>query len=109
MADSSIGEVDVLLDGKEVTLKCSLAAAKRVNGISGGYINVLRQLAAMDHDIYVAVVSAGLDKKPSDVDGAVWRTGLPKLTERLAEFVGYLINGGKSDAPDVGDGKSGEA
>lgn len=107
MADAAIGEVDILLDGKEVTLKSTHSAAKRVNG-GGGYIHVLDKLGGMDHDFYVMVVSAGLDKKPSDVDAAVYRTGLPNLTQSLCTFVEYLSNGGKPIAPSEDKG-SGEA
>lgn len=107
MADASVGEVDILLDGKQVTLKSSLAAGKRVNA-GGGYITMLGRLGAMDHDAYVQVVSAGLDKKPSDVDAAVYRTGLPDLTQSLSTFVEYLANGGKPVAPAETSG-SGEA
>lgn len=109
MADASVGEVDILLDGKEHTLRCGLAAAKRVNSIAGGYFGALGRLGALDHDCYVLVISAGLNKKPSDVDEAVYRNGLPDLTQPLTTFVQNLANGGKPIAPDIGDGKTGEA
>jgi hypothetical protein len=108
MADMAVGEVEITLDGKPATLKSTLAAAKRVNGIAGGYMAVLGRLGTMDHDAYVHVVAAGLDKKPSEVEDDVFRTGLLNLTEPLSTFVEYLVNGGKPAAPAKGSG-SGEA
>jgi hypothetical protein len=92
---AAIGEVTIELNGKAETLRCSLEAAKRVSGGGGGFMNVLGRLGAMDHDFYVMVVSAGLNKKPIDVDDAVYKTGLPNLTQPLATFVEYLTNGGR--------------
>lgn len=108
MADASVGEVDIVLDGNAVTLKSSLAAAKRINA-GGGYINVLGKIGAMDHDVYVLVVAAGLDKKPGDVEQAVYRTGLANLAQSLITYVEYIVNGGKPIAPAMDDDKSGEA
>jgi hypothetical protein len=107
MANAAIGEVDITLNGKPTTLKSTLAAAKRVNGIAGGYMAVLGQLGTMNHDAYVQVVAAGMDKKPSEVEDDVFRTGLLKLTEPLSTFVEYLVNGGKPAEAAKGSG-SGE-
>lgn len=91
---AGIGEVDVTLDGKAETLKSTLKAAKAVNA-HGGFMNVLGRLGAMDQDFYVLVVSAGLDKKPSAVEDAVYKTGLTNLTSELTDYVMLLTNGGK--------------
>jgi hypothetical protein len=97
MADLSTGEVDIILDGKETTLRCSLDAAKRVSAIANGsgYMGVQARLGAMDHETYVLVIAAGLDKKPADVETAVFRTGLVELTKLLVLYVANLANGGK--------------
>lgn len=92
---TAIGEVEIELNGKAETLRCSLEAAKRVSGGGGGFMNVFNRLGAMDYECYVMVVSAGLGKRPIDVDNAVFKTGLPKLTEPLVTFVEYLTNGGR--------------
>lgn len=105
MANAAIGEVDIELNGKSETLKSTLKAAKAVNA-HGGFMNVLARLAAMDQDFYVLVVSAGLGKKPGEVEEAVFKTGLPQLTEGLSDFVLLLTNGGK---PLSGVSGSGEA
>jgi hypothetical protein len=91
---AGIGEVDITLNGKPVTLRSSLKAAKLVNA-GGGFTEVLRKLAAFDQDYYTIVVAAGLDKKPLDVEADVFLTGLPSLNESLSLFVQHLANGGK--------------
>lgn len=111
MADSSIGEVEITLDGKPVLLRCSLAAAKRVNGLANGHQGVIARLGMMDFDAYVQVVAAALDKKPMDVEAKVYRTGMPALTGDLVTWITYLANGGKPivAAVDKDDDTTGEA
>jgi hypothetical protein len=108
MANAAVGEVDITLDGKVETLKSTPAAARRISGIAGGYVPVLGRIGAFDHNTYVQVVAAGLDKKTGEVEDAVFRTGLLKLVDSLSEYVDYLINGGKPAALAKGSG-SGEA
>ncbi len=103
---AGIGEVEITLNGKTVTLRSSLKAAKMVNA-GGGFQDVLRKLAAFDQDYYVVVVAAGLGKNPRDVEDDVYLTGLPSLTEILSTYVGYLANGGKP-LTSGGDGATGE-
>jgi hypothetical protein len=98
---STIGEIEIQLNGKTETLRPSLEAAKKVNTGGGGFMNVLQKLAVMDQDYYSLVVAAGLGKRPAEVD-AVWRTGLPNLTESLALFVQSLANGGRPIAGEEG-------
>lgn len=102
---AEVGTVEITLDGKEETLRSSLKAAKAVNA-HGGFMNVLGRLGAMDQDFYVLVVSAGLDKKPSAIEAAVYNTGLTNLTQELSDYVLLLSNGGK---PLSGAVASGEA
>lgn len=92
------GEVTITLDGSEETLKSTLRAARDVNSACGGFIEAYRKLMAFDFDVYVAIVAAGLGKKRQDVEEAVFKTGLASLSEPLAEFVGYLSNGGRDPA-----------
>lgn len=92
----SVGEVEILLNGKTETLRSSLDAGKRVNALgAGGYVHVNNRLQAFDHDYFVMVVAAGLGKKPSDVESDVFWNGLPPLQLDLIKFVNYLANGGK--------------
>jgi hypothetical protein len=91
---AGIGEVEIKLDGRQEVLRSSLAAAKRVNA-AGGFAKVLSGIQAFDLEYYVLVVSAGLGKKPHEVEEAVYKSGLPSLTGDLSVFVNYLANGGK--------------
>jgi hypothetical protein len=102
-----MSEVEITLNGKAETLRCTLRAAKRVNA-GGGFVEILRKLAVFDQDAYFGVVAAGLDKKVAEVEDAVFATGLPDLTEPLSTYVNLLANGGKPmNAAETGD--SGEA
>jgi hypothetical protein len=103
----NVGEVEIQLDGKSETLRSSLGAAKRVNA-AGGFSQVINKLLAYDFDYYVTVVSAGLGKKPSEIEEAVYKAGLPNLVAPLSLYVGYLANGGKP-AEASGENKTGEA
>lgn len=104
---AGIGEVDITLNGKAVTLRSSLKAAKMVNA-GGGFSEVLKKLSVFDQDYYTIVVAAGLTKKPADVEDDVYLTGLTNLTESLSEYVKLLANGGKPLSAN-GDASTGEA
>lgn len=105
MADTSIGEVETPLG----TLHCSLSAAKTVNGLAGGYNGILHRLGMLDFDAYVAVMAAGLGKKPSEIEAKVYGVGLVNLTAALVTYVTYLGNGGKPVAEQSGGDEPGEA
>lgn len=102
------GEIEFSLNGKAETLKSTLRAAKIVSANAGGFQGVLSKLALMEFEAYVGVVSAGLARKPSEVEEAVYKTGLPNLTEPLTEYVMLLANGGKpmSSGEDSGKGEA---
>lgn len=89
-----MSEVEITLNGKAETLRPSLGAAKRVNAM-GGFMNVHSRLQAYDLDVFTQVIAAGLEKKPSDVESAVYKTGLTNLLGDVSTFVNLLANGGK--------------
>jgi hypothetical protein len=95
MAD---GEVEIELgapnERKPFTLRCTPRAFKAVNGL-GGFAVVFQRLAGFDAEAYSAVIAAGLNKRPNDVDELVFKTGMPDLTGPLSEFVSQLMNGGR--------------
>lgn len=94
MTASTTGEIEITLDGTVVTMRSSLAAAKRVNA-AGGFSNVINRIQAADLEFYILVVAAGLGKKAAEVEEAVYKTGLPALGADVVKFVNYLANGGK--------------
>lgn len=105
MADANIGEVDSPLG----ILRCSLAAAKQVNALVGGYNGAIARLGMLDHDTYVGVAAAGLGKKPSEIEAKVYSAGLVNLTAAFVTYVTYLGNGGKPMQPVAETDAEGEA
>lgn len=99
--------IEITLNGKAETLRPSLGAAKKVNAM-GGFMHVHSRLQAYDFDVFVMVTSAGLEKKASDVEAAVYKTGLPNLLADLTSFVNLLANGGKPITVPDGDDATGE-
>lgn len=102
-----VGEIEITLGDKTVTLRSSLGAAKRVNA-AGGFTQVMEKLMAYDMNYFVTVVSAGLNKKPLEVEEAIYKAGLPNLVADLVTYVGYLANGGRP-ADSSGEKDTGEA
>lgn len=98
------GDVTIVLDGEEVTLRPSLKAAQGVSRLSGGILGAVEALSRFDLDVLVNVVALGLGKKPSEVEEAVWRTGVSELAPRAIEFATIIANGGRP----VADGGSGD-
>lgn len=102
------GNVDIELDGQKCTLKPTLRAARLISRQFGGFQKALEAIGGMDLDAYISVVTAGLSAKPEDADdiaNAVYRNGLPSLTEPVIQYVMALANGGR---PLSGAGGSGE-
>jgi len=104
----NVGEVEITLDGKTETLRCSLGAFKKVNA-AGGFTNVINKLRGYDFDYVVTVVSAGLNKKPADIEESIYKTGLSPLLGGVTKYVGYLANGGRpaeepGEKADTGEG-----
>ncbi len=99
------GDVEIKLNGNVVTLRPSLAAAKRVNS-SGGFSHVVGRLQAADLDFYILVVAAGLGKKNSEVEMDVYKTGMPALGMEVVKFVNILANGGKPYEAETSEGEA---
>lgn len=108
MADATIGEVDIELDGKTVTLQSTPAAAKRVSTMGGGFLGASARVATLDLDACVEAVAAGLNKKAADIEGAVYRAGVANLSGPVSTFVTYLANGGRApiEATETGTGEA---
>lgn len=99
-------DVEIKLDGKAETLRCTLKAAKRVSS-AGGFSHVVNRLQASDLEMFCFVAAAGLDKRPPDkigksgptVEEAVYLAGMPALAGKLIEYVNLLANGGRPYRP----------
>lgn len=107
-AQLGAGDVQITLDGETRTLRPTLRAAKGISAQFGGFQKAFENIAALDLDAYIAVVSLGLDAKgdeAKEVPDLVWRTGMPNLTEPIARYLSNLANGGRpiDDAGGSGD------
>lgn len=92
--------VEIELGERTETLRPTLRAAKAVAAIGGreGIAEVFRRLAVFDLECYVAVVAAGLGKRPSEVEDAVYKAGIDTLADPLARFVAMIARGGRPEA-----------
>jgi hypothetical protein len=90
-----IGNVDLKLDGEDVTLRPSLKAAQAISRQSGGIRGALKAIAELDFDTITYIIAVGLGKKPSDIEDAVYRTGLPDLVDPVNTFVAVIASGGR--------------
>lgn len=100
--------VEIQLNGKSETLKTSLRAARVINGMLGSYIDALERLRKFDLSAYVAIIAAALDKKPGDVEEAVFSTGLSDLIGPLSRYVDSLASGGRDPSAKTEGATSGE-
>lgn len=101
MANAAVGEVDIILGDKIETMRSTVAAARIVSHMGSGFLNASARIAAMDFDLCVAVIAAGLGKKPADVEALVFAEGVANLSGEVSTFITYLANGGKPPREDA--------
>jgi hypothetical protein len=89
------GNVDITLDGKTETLRPTLRAAQALSRRSGGFSELVNEVAKFDLDAVTAVIAMGLDRKSQDIAEAVWRSGVAEMAGPVIEFIGILANGGR--------------
>lgn len=101
------GEVEIELSGRKEILRPTLDALLTINAL-GGVMGAYGKLQSYDFNAYVAIIAAGLGKKPRDIQDEVFRAGFVDFVEPLCDFVDSVSRGGK---PKNDDGKkpSGEA
>lgn len=101
------GDVTFTLDGKDVTMQCTVRAWKEINSVFGSFSKAFVRLSEFDAMAYVSVVAAGLGKKASEIEGAVFATGMPDLVRPTTDYIALLSNGGRpqttEDAPKTGE------
>jgi hypothetical protein len=96
------GNVEIKLDDHPEVLRPTLKAAQALSRRSGGFSELVNEVARFDLDAVTAVVAMGLDRQPKDVAEAVWRTGVSELAGPVIEFIGILANGGRRPNETVG-------
>lgn len=88
-------EVTFKLNGRDEILKPTLRAARIINSSAGGFTEAFKKIGEFNLETYVAIIAAGLNKRPSDIEDAVYKTGLTNLAEPCSKFISILANGGK--------------
>lgn len=103
------GFVTLQLDGKTVELKPSPGAALKLCKLYGGLFNILPRLRQLDLEAAAHVVQLGaqLEADISEVQIAIYRTGILEVCPDLVEFVEILMNGGHSQKPQAKEEASG--
>lgn len=101
------GDLEIDLDGETVILKPTLECALALTRSEGGLYTIPGQvpgasvtdkLIRCDIDTMAMIVRAGLGLGASavkDLEGRIYRTGLTRMRNQLATFVGIIANGGK--------------
>ena len=101
----NLGEVEITLNGRACTLRCSLRAARAVSGMSGGFAGAFDGISRFNFSIYAAIVAAGLDKRTSselsDIEEDVFKNGLESLVAPLTRYVTLLMHGGREPSADA--------
>jgi len=97
------GEVRITLAGKDLVLRSSLRAARAVSAGQDGFVGALQRVARYDFDAFASIIAVGIGKEASEVEDAVYETGLPSLIDPVSKYVGYLMRGGR-EAAAAGDG-----
>lgn len=99
MSTINKGEVAVILDGTERTLKPSLQAYNALGSRFESQGELLGKIAAGNLPAIIIVIRFGLgmsDAEAKKLPELVMKTGLYSLREPVSEFVFKLFNGGKS-------------
>ena len=92
------GDIPIVLDGRELTLKPTLAACLAVNRLGTGLNAVIQKCANMDFETICEVICVGLDatsgKNRQEVQELVFRTGAINVAPDAIQFVRAVGNGG---------------
>ena len=102
MTTIGAGDVNLMLDGEQVTLRPTLRAAQTISRQSGGIVAAMQAVARFDFDTVTQVIALGLNKvKPGDlpeVAEKVYRTGLTDVVPAVTIYLTNLANGGRPAA-----------
>jgi len=89
------GEVRITLAGQDRVLRSSLRAARAVSAGQDGFVGALQRLSRYDFDAFVSIIAVGLSVEPSEIEEAIYETGLQDLIDPASKYVGYLMRGGQ--------------
>ncbi len=100
------GEVEIVFDEENLTLKPTLRAATSINRQFDGFANARASLVRENFDAVVFILRLGLnlsDKDARDLPDRVYKNGITaELLIPLIKYVAILGNGGRAlpDEPD---------
>ncbi len=107
------GNVNITLNGVEVTLRPSLKAAQTISRQSGGIVAAMQAVGKFDFDVIANVVALGLGKtrteEVQEVAEQVYSTGLTDLVPSVTVYLTNLANGGRSTGKAGGENPQGQA
>lgn len=104
--------MDVTIGGKIYELEVSVDAAKRMNAICGGMLQILPRLRSLDFNTMTELVIAGagvkgflvLQHQRDAIWNAIWAAdNQPEILAGLIEYAVTLIRGGRPPEPDEPD------
>ena len=109
MTSIGAGNVDLVLDGHNVTLRPTLRAAQTLSKQSGGLMSAVQAVARLELEVITSVIAMGLNvttpREINDLAEKVWSTGVVDLVDPVTRYLTILANGGR---PVEATGGSGE-
>ena len=92
------GDVVIIIDGEEQTMRPTLRAATEISRMTGGISGAIQRCASFDVDVIVRIVTLGLNLTPNGAKALpekLYRTGYSEITPTCIRFLGILLNGGR--------------
>lgn len=99
-SEPGAGNVPILLDGEELTLKPSLETCMRLSQLANNSLEqAVHRCLRFDFEFICEVISLGLDATSpalrKDVRDKVYRTGVINLAATAGLFIRVIMNGGR--------------
>ncbi|YBV97386.1 hypothetical protein M1D80_11020 [Phyllobacteriaceae bacterium JZ32] len=95
---NNVETVSITLDGAQLTLTPSPAAAVKISNGFGGLLNAVDRVQRYDVEAMAFVISAGaelVDAKREALPGQLFRHGLVELIVPTVKFLSLLATGGR--------------
>jgi len=93
------GDVIIMLDDQEYTLKPTLRASQAISRRFGGLVKAVEQIQSFDTDAIVTVVAAALSinnpRELQDMAEKIFNEGVNSVAPKVIEYLGVLTNGGR--------------
>lgn len=103
-------DVEITLNGETFHLRPTLKAASAISRQYGGFSGAFQALQMLNLEVAQYIVRQGITAKnlsTDDLNEAVWKSGVGRLTPVLARYIAILQNGGSDpDATEQADGNS---